>query len=168
MRTRKSLLLAPAVVVVDSYIAYIVLETEETTVAQRFSHRLIKKCQLRSWPQRDKKVNGSHHGDSSLLKSTGIQMAAKFLSGPTTREHHYRFLFFFFCMESTSYIFPFRMMFFYLVTTGWIFDISICDNSNGNFYRRRDDAFGYKLQFLLSGVLPIFWNMNLKLRIKTV
>ena len=29
------------------------------------------------------------------------------------------------CMESTSYIFPFRMVFFYLVTTGWIFDIII-------------------------------------------
>ena len=34
------------------------------------------------------------------------------------------------CMESTSYIFSFRMVFFYLVTTGWIFDIiSICENS---------------------------------------
>ena len=27
-------------------------------------------------------------------------------------------------MESRSYVFPFRMMFFYLVTTGWILDIS--------------------------------------------
>ena len=34
-------------------------------------------------------------------------------------------------MESTSYVFPFRMVFFYLVTTGWIFHISIiiCGNS---------------------------------------
>ena len=29
------------------------------------------------------------------------------------------------CMESTSYVFPFRMVFFYLVTTGWIFDITL-------------------------------------------
>ena len=28
-------------------------------------------------------------------------------------------------MESTWYVFPFRMVFFYLVTTGWIFDISL-------------------------------------------
>ena len=29
------------------------------------------------------------------------------------------------CMESTSYGFSCRMLFFYLVTTGWIFDISL-------------------------------------------
>ena len=29
------------------------------------------------------------------------------------------------CMESTPYVFPFRMVFFYLVTTGWIFDFSL-------------------------------------------
>ena len=28
------------------------------------------------------------------------------------------------CTESTSYVFSFRMVFFYLVTMGWIFDIS--------------------------------------------
>ena len=36
------------------------------------------------------------------------------------------------CTESTgtSYVFPFRMMFFYLVTTGWISDIDIiCESS---------------------------------------
>ena len=35
------------------------------------------------------------------------------------------------CMESTSYVFSFRMVFFYLVTTGWIFDIIslLCKNS---------------------------------------
>ena len=33
------------------------------------------------------------------------------------------------CMESRSYVLSFRMMFFYLVTTGWIFDISLCENS---------------------------------------
>ena len=35
----------------------------------------------------------------------------------------------FFCMESTPYVFSFRMVFFYLVTTGWILDISLCENS---------------------------------------
>ena len=34
------------------------------------------------------------------------------------------------CMESTSHVICFRTMFFYLVTTGWIFDISLlCENS---------------------------------------
>ena len=33
------------------------------------------------------------------------------------------------CMESTSYVLSFRMVFSYLVTTGWIFDISLCENS---------------------------------------
>ena len=33
------------------------------------------------------------------------------------------------CMESTSYVFSFRVVFFYLVTTaGWIFYISLCEN----------------------------------------
>ena len=32
-------------------------------------------------------------------------------------------------MESTLYVFPFRMVFFCLVTTDWIFDISLCENS---------------------------------------
>ena len=32
-------------------------------------------------------------------------------------------------MESKSYVLSFRMVFFYLVTTGWIFDISLCENS---------------------------------------
>ena len=31
-------------------------------------------------------------------------------------------------MESTPYVFPFRMVFFYLVSTGWIFDVSLCEN----------------------------------------
>ena len=29
------------------------------------------------------------------------------------------------CMENTSYVFSFRMVFFYLVTKGWISDISL-------------------------------------------
>ena len=33
------------------------------------------------------------------------------------------------CMESTSYVLSFRMVLFYVVTTGWIFDISLCENS---------------------------------------
>ena len=33
------------------------------------------------------------------------------------------------CMESTSYVISFRMVCFYLVTTGWIFDINLCENS---------------------------------------
>ena len=33
------------------------------------------------------------------------------------------------CMESTSYVLSFRMVLFYLVTTGWIFDIGLCENS---------------------------------------
>ena len=33
------------------------------------------------------------------------------------------------CMESTSYVLSFRMVFFYLVTTGWSFDISLCEQS---------------------------------------
>ena len=32
-------------------------------------------------------------------------------------------------MESTSYVLSFRMVFFYYVTTGWIFDISLWENS---------------------------------------
>ena len=32
-------------------------------------------------------------------------------------------------MESMSYVFSFRMVFFYLVTTGWIFGISLCEDS---------------------------------------
>ena len=32
-------------------------------------------------------------------------------------------------MESTPYVFSFRMVFFYLVTTGWTVDIGLCENS---------------------------------------
>ena len=32
-------------------------------------------------------------------------------------------------MESTAYVLSFRMVFFYLVTTGWIFYTSLCVNS---------------------------------------
>ena len=32
------------------------------------------------------------------------------------------------CIESTSYVLSFRMVFFYLMTTGWVFYISLCEN----------------------------------------
>ena len=63
-------------VVVDSHIQRIVLTSEETTVTQQVSHRPIK-CQSRLWSQRGTKVNGSHHGDNSLPRPTGIQIATK-------------------------------------------------------------------------------------------
>ena len=63
------------------------LATEETKkVTQQVSHRPIK-CQSRSWSQRGTKVNGSHHGESPLLKPTGIQIATKPLPSPTNRKH---------------------------------------------------------------------------------
>ena len=44
-----------------------------------------------------------------------------------------------FCMESTSYVFSFRMVVFYVVSTGWIFDISLlCENSINQ--SRRDEV----------------------------
>ena len=53
---------------------------------QQVSHRPIK-CQSRSWRQRCTTVKGSHHGDSPLLKPTGIQIATKAMPGATNREH---------------------------------------------------------------------------------
>ena len=32
------------------------------------------------------------------------------------------------------------------------------------FYRRQDDVFGFELQFLLSGLLPVFQNLNYELQ----
>ena len=65
-------------IVVDPHIQRIVLATEETTVTQQVSHRPIKCQSLFSlWSRRGTKVNGSHHGDKSLLRSTGIQIATK-------------------------------------------------------------------------------------------
>ena len=64
------------VVVVDSHIQRIVLATEETTVPQQVSHRPIK-CQSRLWSQKGTKVNGSHRGDTPVLRPTGIQIATK-------------------------------------------------------------------------------------------
>ena len=85
----QSELFVVVVVVVDSHIQRFVLVTEETTVTQQVRHRPIK-CQSRSWSQRGTKANGSYHGDSPLLKPTGIQIATKPLPGPTNREHRKR------------------------------------------------------------------------------
>ena len=74
------------VCLVHSNIHRLVRSTEETTVTQQVSHRAIKR-QSRSRSQRGTKVNGTHHGDNSLLKPTGIQIAIKPLPGPTNREH---------------------------------------------------------------------------------
>ena len=67
---------SPTTVVVNSHIQRIVLATEETTVTQQVSDKPIK-CKSRSWSQRGTKVNGSHHGDNTLLRPTGIQIATK-------------------------------------------------------------------------------------------
>ena len=55
-----------------------VIATKKTTVTQqvKLAMRPIK-CQSRLWSQRGTKVNGSHHGDNSLLGPTGIQVATK-------------------------------------------------------------------------------------------
>ena len=37
----------------------------------------IRGCPSGTWSQRGIKVNGSHHGDNSLLRPTGIQIATK-------------------------------------------------------------------------------------------
>ena len=83
---RPSDVVVVVVIVVDSNIQCIALQTEETMVTQQVSHTPIK-CQSRSWSQRGTKVNGSHHGSNPLLRPTGIQIATKFLPGPTNREH---------------------------------------------------------------------------------
>ena len=58
---------------------------------------------------------------SFLLLSFSV--SSEMMSGffPSGYVPYYSFL----CMESTSYVFPFRMMLFYLVTTGWIFYVRI-------------------------------------------
>ena len=71
------LCLGVVVAAVDSHIQRIILATEETTVTQQVSHRVIK-CQSRCLSsQRCSKVNGSHRGDNPLLRPTGIQLATK-------------------------------------------------------------------------------------------
>ena len=57
------------------------------------------------------------------------------------------------CMESTSYVLFFRMVVFYLVTTGWMFDISLCENSissiNQNIFTKIGPWLYLKRQHLL-------------------
>ena len=48
----------------------LVLATEDTTLTQQVSHRLLK-CRSRSWSQRGTKVNGSHHGDNRYSDQQG-------------------------------------------------------------------------------------------------
>ena len=69
-------------------------------------------------PHRGTRGNRSHHGDSSLLKPTGIKIALN--------------------------------------------PCPVQPTENIGTYRRQDDVFGYELQFLLSGVLPVFQNLNYK------
>ena len=57
--------------------------------------------------------------DGAILRDHRLQIAA------------------FFCMESTAYVISFRIVFFYLVATGWIFDISLlCENSINQSFNR--------------------------------
>ena len=46
---------------------------------------------------------------------------------------------FYLCTESTSYVLSFRMVFFYLVTTGRIFNISLCENSTNQSINQSND-----------------------------
>ena len=55
-------------------------------MTQQIRRRLIKR-QSRSWSQRGTKISGPHHGDSPLLKPTGIQIAKKPMPGTSNREH---------------------------------------------------------------------------------
>ena len=64
---------------------------------------------------------------SIVLRYAGAPIATRFFVF-FWRRHFFRVFFVPFplslCMESTSYVLSFRMVFFYLVATGWIFDIS--------------------------------------------
>ena len=78
-------------------------------------------------------------GVSSQVKMLLIDRGAPFFRGSrqltlrsltccTVFLYHRRFVSV--CMQSTSYILSFRMVLFYLVTTGWTFDISFCENQS--------------------------------------
>ena len=69
---------------------------------------------------------------SIVLRYAGAPIAilfSFFLGDGTFSEFFFVPFPLFHCMESTSYVLSFRMVFFYLVTTGWIFYISLCENS---------------------------------------
>ena len=63
-------------------------------------------------------------------------------------------------MESTSYVFLIRMVFFYSVTTGWIFYIILCENSINQSINESPYVYqtvsGVRVQFLRSRVVPAF------------
>ena len=106
----------------DSHIQRTVFATEETTVTQQVSPRLIK-CQSRSWSPRVTTVHGSHNGEGPLLKSTGIQFATKSMLGTTNNVEHRKLI-----------------------------GVKIMS------------LFGYGIQFSLTGVLPVFQNLNTSYR----
>ena len=70
---------------------------------------------------------------SAVLRYAGAPIATRvsfsFLGGVAFSEYLFVPFPLCLCMDSTSYVLSFRMVFFYLVTTGWIFDISLCENS---------------------------------------
>ena len=92
----------------------------------------------------------------------------RYASAPiATRVFFYLFIFFFLwryrffrvffvpfplslCMESTYYVLSFRMVFFYLVTTGWIFYISLCKNSINQSINQ------HRLRYIVSVLFLLF------------
>ena len=56
------------------------------------------------------------------------------------------------CMESTSYVLSFQMVFFYLVTTSWGFDISLCKNSVKKTIHQGQRAYGIYIFCWLGGL----------------
>ena len=85
---------------------------------------------------------------SIVLRYAGARITARFFVLVLERCRFFRVFFAPFplslCMESTSYVLSFRMVFFYLVATGWIFDISLCENSvnqSGGVLRMSQRAF---------------------------
>ena len=72
---------------------------------------------------------------SIVLRYAGVPIATRvsfllFIWRCRFFEYFFRFLFV--IGEYGVYVLSFRMIFFYLVTTGWIFYISLCENSNNH------------------------------------
>ena len=80
---------------------------------------------------------------SIILRYAGAPIATRFFS-PFPEMSLFPSIFCAFplspCMESTSYVLSFRMVFFYLVTTGWIFDINLCENSINHLNTTSDEC----------------------------
>ena len=77
--------------VVDSHIQRIVLAIEETTVTLQVSAIDLSNANpARGHNEVRRSTDQSHHGDSPLLRPTGIHIAAIFLPGPTNQEHRKR------------------------------------------------------------------------------